>query len=164
MAPNNILQPIPEPIGIYSEDIMDWFLNDYHRTEQYMLERCIEHQDNPYQLHFDFNKLIKLYYKFKSEHPDAIQKLITVCEKDIQSIESFIFAYRKEHPHYPFLPLIPSFKCLSIVYEKSGLFSDAIKVCEKAIALNLDDGTKGGYPIRLEKLRNRLAKTNMLKG
>ncbi|HHY74083.1 MAG TPA: hypothetical protein GX497_12855 [Bacillus bacterium] len=42
-----------------------WLWTDYERTKQYFLNK--EHQykdDDPYQLHFTYNKLIKLYDRY----------------------------------------------------------------------------------------------------
>jgi|GEM_PF-1585176 len=53
-----------------------------------------------------------------------------------------------------------SFKRLAILLEKQGLFDDAIAMCDRAINLNLDDKTQGGYRGRKERIikRQQLAK------
>jgi hypothetical protein len=50
-----------------------------------------------------------------------------------------------------------SFKRLAILLEKQGLFDDAIAMCDRAINLNLDDKTQGGYRGRKERILKRQA-------
>jgi tetratricopeptide (TPR) repeat protein len=49
-----------------------------------------------------------------------------------------------------------SFKRLAILLERQGLYEDAIAMCDRAIALRLDDMTKGNYAGRKERLRKRI--------
>jgi len=48
-----------------------------------------------------------------------------------------------------------SFKRLAILLEKQGLYEDAIAMCDRAINLNLDDKTQGGYRGRKERIMKR---------
>ncbi len=48
-----------------------------------------------------------------------------------------------------------SFKRLAILLEKQGLYEDAIAMCDRAINLNLDDKTQGGYRGRKERILKR---------
>lgn len=48
-----------------------------------------------------------------------------------------------------------SFKRLAILLEKQGLYEDAIAMCDRAINLNLDDKTQGGYRGRKERITKR---------
>jgi tetratricopeptide (TPR) repeat protein len=50
-----------------------------------------------------------------------------------------------------------SFKRLAILLEKQGLYDDAIAMCDRAINLNLDDKTQGGYGGRKERILKRQA-------
>lgn len=49
-----------------------------------------------------------------------------------------------------------SYKRLTILLERQGLFEDAIAMCDRAIALNFDDKTKGNYRGRKQRLLKRL--------
>lgn len=49
-----------------------------------------------------------------------------------------------------------SYKRLTILLERQGLFEDAIAMSERAIALNFDDKTKGNYRGRKQRLLKRL--------
>ena len=54
-----------------------------------------------------------------------------------------------------------SFKRLAILLEKQGLFEDAIAMCDRAINLNLDDKTQGGYRGRRERITKRQQSTKV---
>ncbi len=45
------------------------------------------------------------------------------------------------------------FKCLAIVMQEDKEYAKAIALCQKALKLGLDDGTKTGYPGRIERLK-----------
>lgn len=54
-----------------------------------------------------------------------------------------------------------SFKRLAILLEKQGMFDDAIAMCDRAINLNLDDKTQGGYRGRKERITKRQQSTKV---
>lgn len=54
-----------------------------------------------------------------------------------------------------------SFKRLAILLEKQGLYDDAIAMCDRAINLNLDDKTQGGYRGRRERITKRQQSTKV---
>jgi tetratricopeptide (TPR) repeat protein len=54
-----------------------------------------------------------------------------------------------------------SFKRLAILLEKQGMFDDAIAMCDRAINLNLDDKTQGGYRGRRERITKRQQTTKV---
>jgi hypothetical protein len=57
------------------------------------------------------------------------------------------------------LPGIPSFRLLAIALEEEGRFDEALSVCQKAVELDLKDGTTGGFGSRIERLRKKKTKT-----
>ena len=117
--------------------------------------------NNIIDLHFVFNTWIELTYK-QRENPHYLNLCIEYCEKDIEIFQEFRAAYLKQYPtHDRVLDIrLPSFKQLTIVYEKQGNIDEAIKLCELAISYNLKDSTKGGYKGRLEKLLKKQNKIN----
>ena len=50
------------------------------------------------------------------------------------------------------------YKCLAIVLQEDHKFEEALGLCQKAIRLGLDDGTKTGYPGRIERLKKAHSK------
>jgi hypothetical protein len=50
------------------------------------------------------------------------------------------------------------YKCLAIVLQEDQEFEKALGLCQKAMQLGLDDGTKTGYPGRMERLKKAQSK------
>lgn len=128
---------------------------DYAFAEQVLLRALEAEDDNPTDRHFVYNSLIDLYYKQRDERNDAINNCIAYCKEDIEMIDEFIGAWKREH-NTENLPKIPSFKRLTIIYKKQGNYQDALSVCDQALAHGLDDGTKGGFEGRKERLQEKM--------
>ena len=116
------------------------------------MSESIEENNNPIDLHFSYNYLIKLYYKLRDKN-DYLEKCIDICKKDINLYENKLKnkSFFKEKD-----VRIPSYKRLAIIYEKQGKFEKAIKICQKAINHNLRDNTKQGFEGRLKKLKKKV--------
>jgi hypothetical protein len=54
------------------------------------------------------------------------------------------------------LPHVPTFQYLATVYTEDGEYDKAIEVCEKAIAFDLHDWTKGDYQARIERIKKKM--------
>ena len=111
---------------------------------------------NIIDLHFCYNTWINLTYK-QREDTHYLNLCIEYCKKDISMFSEFKRAYLIEYPSPTgFLDIIlPSFERLCIIYEKSGMIEEAIKLCELAILHKLIDSTKGGFAGRLERLKKK---------
>ncbi|MEK4880189.1 MULTISPECIES: hypothetical protein [Paenibacillus] len=138
-----------------SLDMILWL--DYKATENHFLEQLKLVEDKPFELHFVYNKFIKLYSMHLIQ-PDAAKKLISVCLKDIELFPKFKEAWFARNPDYNFIPNIPSFQKLAIFYENKGLFYEAIDICHVAIEYGAEDKTKGGYTTRILRLEKKLEK------
>ncbi|WP_431785699.1 hypothetical protein [Paenibacillus lactis] len=132
----------------------DW--NNYERTELYFLEKAQQNLHDPYELHFVYNGFIKLYFKHRNTALDSEEKLILICQLDIDLFPDFREAWFTQNPTYNFLPRIPSFQKLIQIYERKHRIDEAIVICKLAIHYDLDDGTKGGFTGRLQKLEKKL--------
>ncbi|PGK51352.1 hypothetical protein CN918_26540 [Priestia megaterium] len=96
----------------------------------------------PMALHSIYNLLIDMFYKQRGEDNTMIDKCIRICRKDMK-LAPHITTDKQE---------IPSFKRLAIILESQGDLSGAIEVSKMALQYGLDDGTKGGFQGRIEKL------------
>lgn len=150
---------------IDQQDDLSWMFKDFHKTEEYLLKKAHEDQSDIVSLHFDYNHFIKHYYKFRDIQPNALDKCIFYCKKDIEMFPEFKVAYIEQQIQLfgdkynveTQFPRIPSFQQLAIIYEKQGEFEKAIEICQLAIKYNLHDNTKGGFEGRVTKLRKKLA-------
>lgn len=134
----------------------DWLWKNYKKTEEYFLNKVNENINDPYKLHFTYNQLIKLYDKNKTKHKDAPSKLVDICKKDMELFPAFEKVYREVNPEYNFIPIIPSFKTLAILYEKQKNYKEALEVSELALSFGLDDGAKVGYTGRISRIKKKL--------
>lgn len=53
------------------------------------------------------------------------------------------------------LPRVTTFQYYATLLTEIGEYDEAIKICEMAITFSLDDGTKGGYENRIEKINKK---------
>ncbi len=110
--------------------------------------------------HFFYQTLAEEFYRLRDSYKKAIVYSIDYCQKDIRLIEEdgedLLDYFASLQSGYRGYPVIGTFKRLSIIFEKQNKIEEAIRTCEKAIELGiLMDGTKRGYPGRLEKLKKK---------
>lgn len=110
--------------------------------------------------HFFYNACIELYYKPQSDEFNQVEKAIYYCYSDIELVKTNLKEIRKLGNGK--LPFIPPFKQLTIILEKQEKFDDAVKICDMAIKLGLNDKTQKGYSGRKEKLKNKEIKKERL--
>lgn len=125
---------------------------DYPLAEKILL-KALDVEGKHTDRHFTYNELIDLYYKQRDTIPRALNKCIRYCEEDIEWFRKHKQDLIKELGR---MPLIPSFSRLAIIYEKQGKFKKAAGICKKAIGNGLNDGTKGGFEARLERLKKKI--------
>ncbi len=126
---------------------------NYDFAEMVLLKALDTADNNPKDRHFVYNSLIDLYYKQRDDRDDAIEMCVRYCKEDIESIDLFLDAWMGEYNDEP--PRIPSFKRLAIIHEKQGTHEKALEICERAIDRGLDDGTKGGFKGRKQRIQNK---------
>lgn len=157
---------------------------DPNKKEALLLEAEKTNKHNPIDLHFTYNIMIDYYYSLRNESTSAIDSCIKYCKKDIELFPQFkkssikegierlrelqklssglndkkrIREYEDEIKHFQWVcPRIPSFQRLAIIYDKQSRFGEAIEVCELAIKYDLDDGTKGSFEGRIERLYKKM--------
>jgi hypothetical protein len=89
------------------------------------------------------NKIVKLTYPRRKE--------TKMREIFLAHAHKYVDSYKIDSPDDSTSKYI--YKCLSIVLQEDRKFNEAIELCRKAIQLRLDDGTKTGYPGRIERLK-----------
>jgi pentatricopeptide repeat protein len=110
-------------------------------AELYLLASYEINQNNPIDLHFTYSNFINLYFKYRKTDPEALQKCIFFCMKDIELFPEFKEAYindlKKRHDSFspkeifkPVMPGISSFSTLIRIYREQGRYEDAIEICK----------------------------------
>ncbi len=104
--------------------------------------------------HFEYLEKIKSLYHQRKDNPVALQKCIEVCIKDIELFPDYAQWFKNDFQirnGKAGLPLIPSFKQLAIIYEKAGLFKEAIEVCDLALQYKIEED----YEKRKQRLQKK---------
>lgn len=129
---------------------------DYSLSEKTLM-KALRVKGDILDKHFTYNALIKLYYKQRNISKEALEKCIRYCKEDIKNFPKFKEAWIKEQKRQGlkkselYIPRVPSFERLAIIYEKQGRLNEAIEVCKKVIKYKLE----GGFE-RLEKLKKKM--------
>lgn len=133
--------------------MVDWAVakKDYELASK-MLDKALEESDNPRDLHYTYDNMIKLYYKLR-EVDDYLEKCIEICKYDIVLYENVLQNNEEFQKEDNF---ILAFKRLAIIYEKQGEFKKALEVSQKALSYGLGDQTKTGFQGRILRLKKKL--------
>ncbi|WP_285395977.1 hypothetical protein [Lysinibacillus sp. fls2-241-R2A-57] len=110
-----------------------------------LLLESIKYTNNDVDRYFSLRDLAELAYK----EGDYV-----ACERYALVVLPMIKTIKEDRIFNGAQDLFP-FKRLAILYEKQGRVQDAISVAEEALIYNLNDGTKGGYEGRIEKLKRK---------
>lgn len=123
--------------------------------------------NNVIDRHFLYNQLINYYYGLRDIKEGSIEICKKYCKESIELAPMFLRIDEKDYytlykntvdaPEYK-PPRIPAFQRMSIILDNEGKYHEAIKVCQKAIELNLRDGTKGGFEGRIKRLQKKIKK------
>ena len=95
-----------------------------------------------------YNKIIKLTYPRRKE---SKMRIIFISHAN-----KYVDTFRIKSPDDTVTENI--YKCLAIVLQEDQKFEEALGLCRKAIRLGLDDGTRTGYPGRIERLKKAQSK------
>ncbi len=101
-------------------------------------------------LHFTYQEMIRLHYRWRDEFPDALESAIGACRKQIEIAPRAARAFRRQGG----LPIHIGYQQLAIILEKSDQYSDAIDISKQAQS----QGWSGGWAKRISRLEKKLQK------
>jgi len=104
----------------------------------------------PINRHYLLQTIVNHSYKLRKEdkYKDICLKYAEQHLKELDEIIPVLLGKGQ-------LPRVTTFQHYSTVLTDEGEFEKAIKVCELAISLGFDDGTKGGYQSRIERINKK---------
>lgn len=102
--------------------------------------------------HFMYEEMAMGLHARRDIYDFALDLCIAYCKKDMNLFGSYKKALKKQWGN---IPLIETIKQLAIIYEKAGKYEEALSVCQFAVDNGLDDGTKSGYPGRIERIKKK---------
>jgi tetratricopeptide (TPR) repeat protein len=115
-----------------------------------MLKQLYKKGD-PVDTHFIYLQLIDQAYSRRNV-PEMRALFKKLANEHVEKFDSIREQLIKE---IGILPRVPTFQYLATVYTEDNEYEKAIEVCEKAIAFGLNDGTKGGYQGRIERIKKK---------
>ena len=103
--------------------------------------------------HFYYLHCIKVYYRNRDNDPDALNKAIEYCKKQISISSKSKIAFLNAK-HFGFLPSHTGYKQLAIIYEKQKEYQKALDLTKQALEEGWDDECQKRID-RLEKKINK---------
>jgi hypothetical protein len=110
----------------------------------------------PIDRHMLLSKIVELSYR-KRQDPETKEILNQHAQMHLKELPDLLPALKDKYGES--LKEITTFKLLAIVLDEEEKYEDAIKVCEMAVRLGLEDGTKSGFKGRIERLKKKAGKT-----
>ncbi|MGM0419762.1 MAG: hypothetical protein ACQEQG_02085 [Bacillota bacterium] len=146
-------EEVKETTSSFLYGMVDWAIakKEYDLARK-LLDKSLEESNNPRDLHYTYDNMIKLYYKLR-ELDDYLEKCIEICKYDIVLYENVLQNNEEFQKEDNF---ILAFKRLAIIYEKQGEFKKALEVSHKALSYGLGDQTKTGFQGRISRLKKKL--------
>lgn len=118
----------------------------------------VHKRGHPIDTHFLYLNIIESTYKQRADPQMRILFRKTALEHisvfDLLEPVLYNKSGNNQDPKF-LLPRVPTFQYLATVYAEDGEFGKAIKVCELAIGFGLEDGTKGGFSGRMERIKKK---------
>jgi hypothetical protein len=107
---------------------------------------------NPIDRHFLLQTIVKETYRLRSD-PEMRRLCIETGMTHLTEFSSIAPALRADFGGS--LPRVPCFAWLATALAEKGMVEEAVRVCETAARLGLDDGTKAGYLGRAQRLARK---------
>ncbi|GEM_PF-1483923 len=116
--------------------------------------KALDKPAHPVDRHFLLMGIVEQTYKLRNSDP----KKRDLCERIAwQHVEKFpqIKKPLMEDLEMEVPPRVPTFQHLSTLLTEKGEYDKAVEICNKAMELGLNDGTKGGFEERIKRIRNK---------
>ncbi|MBN1556186.1 MAG: HIRAN domain-containing protein, partial [Phycisphaerae bacterium] len=119
------------------------------------LQRMLKAMDldtNPIDRHFLLLNIVTETYRLRA-NPKMAEVCLRVAQTHLAEFPQLLPFLNQEFPDR--LLQVPTFQHYATVLVERDRFSEAIQVCEAAIGFGLQDGTKGGYKGRIERIKKK---------
>ena len=114
----------------------------------------------PLDRHFLLMAIVAETYK-QRETPDMATTCVRVGRMHLSEFPQLAVALRKEFADRlnGRLPRVTTCQHLATLLAERGEHAEAVRVCEQAMSFGLDDGTKGGFQKRIERIKKAATET-----
>lgn len=113
---------------------------------------------HPIDRHYLLQSVVAVAYAERNRDPE----MRSLCEKiawmhlaEFPTLSKALVEDFGERVDGSFLVGVTTFRFLAIVLTENGEFDKAVGVCELAMKYRLDDGTRGGWEKRIERIRKK---------
>jgi hypothetical protein len=115
--------------------------------------KATELKTTPGNRHFLLQAIATETYKLRNEekHKNLCLKF---SEKHLEEFDTLYQSLKDEFDGS--FPRVTTFQYYSTLLTELEEYEKAIKTCEMAISFGLDDGTKGGYQGRIDKIKKKM--------
>lgn len=116
-------------------------------------ENNIDEIEDMLDVHFFYLSCIKVFYKNRDNYPDALDKAIEYCKKQINISNKSKIAFEKCE-YFNQLPSHTGYKQLAIIYEKKKEYKKALEITQHA----LEEGWNDDCQKRIDRLIKKIEK------
>jgi len=109
-------------------------------------------EDDTLGLHFAYQEMIRLHFKWRDRFPDALDLTYGTCHKQIAIAPQAAAAFRQMYPQED-LPTHAGFQQLATLQEREGAYAKAIELCKQA----RDQGWHGNWTWKIGCLARKLS-------
>jgi hypothetical protein len=135
------------PVRLAQKRPEEWSVDDFARRARVALKTR-----RGAEQHFLYNDIVQCLYRNRDSSPHARSLCEAVARQHVaewpaleQSVKQALAA---EDP-----PRVPAFQLLATVLAEREAYDEALDICEAALALGLEDGTKGGFRGRINRIK-----------
>ena len=116
------------------------------------MEKALEEVADPIQRNLLLSRLVAAHYRRRSEpqHREAFHRVAYAQVEEAEDLLNALVSQGRPRPDH-----IDAFKMLAIALGEEGRYDEAIAICEKALSLGLEDGTKTGFKGRIARLKRQ---------
>jgi hypothetical protein len=125
------------------------------------MESAVELETNRIDRHFLLLQLCKETYRQRND-PSMRMRFLKYARQHMTEFPELASSLKMEFDGI--LPRVPTFQQLATVLTEDGEFDEAIRVCERAQAFGLVDGTKAGFEGRIARIQKKHQRTQKRRG
>jgi hypothetical protein len=115
-----------------------------------VMDRVLQESDDPIHRNQLLNRIVAGHYRLRSEpeHREAFYRLAHAQVDEASAILNAYDGAGRPRPNH-----IEAFKYITIAMGEDERYDEAMAICEKALSLGLEDGTKTGFKGRIARLK-----------
>lgn len=115
--------------------------------------KALDRPSKPADRHFLLLGIVEHAYRRRKSDPRMATLCVQVGRQHVKEFPDLAGPLQRRLGGI--MPRVPTFQYLATVLAEAGMFEEAISVCETALEYGLDDGTKGGFEGRIQRIKKK---------